>query len=336
MGAVADVFVRAEESTVLAICSECRRSVRCARIDGRTYCAKCMGAKRGAQPKRLDPIDLTTVPIALQITVGRIAWRVPFLALRVDKEFAEMETNGSYDGEAPRAAGWTDRGLNHEFIPARRVWRLDAPPASEPPAVLAPEVDADDETLYRLAVGDRITLDEEPAEVMGVNAFGFIWRTIATDARGRSVGEGDCEWSEIEEVSPRVFRVRSVDTETPAQRTKATKPKRAARPARPTPVPDAPEVITGVVARSDAEVELRVVRGTWLQHRSGLQDSAKGMLHKQWLPEGGDRVAVVERGSEAHRKVTAYCTAKGVAVRIDGSELAAPPAKPQARKTSRG
>ncbi len=86
------------------------------------------------------------------------------------------------------------------------------------------------------------------------------------------------------------------------------------------------------------EVELRVKRGVWLQHRSGLQDSAKGMLHKQWIAEGQDRFALVERGSEAQRKVIAYCTAKRVSLRVDGRELAAPPASPAkpGKNASRG
>lgn len=91
-----------------------------------------------------------------------------------------------------------------------------------------------------LAVGDRVTLDGEPVEVMGVDVHGFVWRTVATDARGRSVDEGDCEWSDVDETAPGVFRVRAVDIETPAQK-RATKPARVAKakPARLTPEPEA-------------------------------------------------------------------------------------------------
>lgn len=69
-----------------------------------------------------------------------------------------------------------------------------------------------------------------------------------------------------------------------------------------------------------AEVNLRVKRSVWQQHRSGLQDSAKGLLHKEWRPEGEDRVATVARGSDAHSKVSAYATQHGLDVRVGGAE----------------
>ena len=112
-----------------------------------------------------------------------------------------------------------------------------------PVAVLAdtrqPAPPAEDD-LYRVTIGQRVTLDDEPVEVMGVDVHGFVWRTVATDARGRSVDEGDCEWSDVDEPTPGVFRVRAVDIETPAQQ-RATKPARVAKakPARLTPEPEA-------------------------------------------------------------------------------------------------
>lgn len=52
--------------------------------------------------------------------------------------------------------------------------------------------------------------------------------------------ECDCEWSEVEEVAPGVFRVRAVEIETPAQKRTTKAPKvRAAKPARLTAVPAA-------------------------------------------------------------------------------------------------
>lgn len=74
----------------------------------------------------------------------------------------------------------------------------------------------------------------------------------------------------------------------------------------------------GEAPAAPAEVTLRVKRSVWQQHRSGLQDSAKGVLHKAWLPEGEDRVATVARGSEAHTKVAAYATQHGLDVRVGG------------------
>lgn len=76
----------------------------------------------------------------------------------------------------------------------------------------------------------------------------------------------------------------------------------------------------GEAPAAPAEVTLRVKRSVWQQHRSGLQDSAKGVLHKAWLPEGEDRVATVARGSEAHTKVAAYAEQHGLDVRVGGGE----------------
>jgi ParB/RepB/Spo0J family partition protein len=75
-----------------------------------------------------------------------------------------------------------------------------------------------------------------------------------------------------------------------------------------------------VVAAAPTSVTLSVKRSVWQQHRSGLQDSAKGALHKAWHPVGEDRVATVERGSDAHTKVTAYAAQHGLDVRVGGGE----------------
>ena len=66
------------------------------------------------------------------------------------------------------------------------------------------------------------------------------------------------------------------------------------------------------------EVTLRVKRSVWQQHRSGLQDSAKGLLHKEWRPEGEDREAVVTRGGDAHTRVMDYAAKHGLDVRVGG------------------
>lgn len=71
-------------------------------------------------------------------------------------------------------------------------------------------------------------------------------------------------------------------------------------------------------AATGAELTLRVKRSVWQQHRSGLQDSAKGALHKAWQPEGQDRVVRVERGGAAHTKIAAYAREHGLDVRVDG------------------
>ncbi len=74
------------------------------------------------------------------------------------------------------------------------------------------------------------------------------------------------------------------------------------------------------VAAAPTAVTLRVKRSVWQQHKSGLQDTAKGALHKAWHPVGEDRVATVERGSDAHTKVTAYAEQHGLDVWVGGGE----------------
>jgi hypothetical protein len=111
-------------------------------------------------------------------------------------------------------------------------------PAEVPPA---PE-DTETTRINGLAVGDQITLDDELVEVMGLDDDGWTWRTVGDDPRTRD--EGECLWSEVEHVEGTRWRVRPVETETPAAKREAAKPKRAAkaakaRPARLTPEPEA-------------------------------------------------------------------------------------------------
>lgn len=86
-------------------------------------------------------------------------------------------------------------------------------------------------------------------------------------------------------------------------------------------------------------IELRAKRGDWLQHRSGLRDTAKAPLHKRWLPDDQDRVAKVSLG-EVYSKILAYCREHGVTLLADGVQVSPEkpveaPAKP-ARKPAKG
>ena len=89
----------------------------------------------------------------------------------------------------------------------------------------------------------------------------------------------------------------------------------------------------GQDAPPDTTVELRVKRSDWQQHRSGLRDCATGSLHKQWQPEGEDRVVRVERGAGVVAQVVDYCRARNVALHVNGESLLAPG---QPAKKSRG
>lgn len=140
-----------------------------------------------------------------------------------------------------------------------RQLALPGVPVVPRPAVVPPQpieldaapADLDDDgpaPIHGVCVGDRLTLDEEPIEVMGVDEQGFMWRTVATDARGRSDDEGECYWNEVTDLGGGAWIVREVDTETPTQRAareraeaRASKPKAPAkaRPARLTPEPGA-------------------------------------------------------------------------------------------------
>ena len=135
------------------------------------------------------------------------------------------------------------RAVSGRRDPRQTLLPLAPGPRHEPPApvaVLPPPV-VEPVRIRGLAVGDIITLDDEPVEVMGVDADGFVWRTVRVDARSRRVDEGDCDWSEVEETAPGVFRVRPVEIETPAQQ-RATKRAAKAKPARLVAVPEADEL----------------------------------------------------------------------------------------------
>jgi ParB/RepB/Spo0J family partition protein len=68
-------------------------------------------------------------------------------------------------------------------------------------------------------------------------------------------------------------------------------------------------------------VTMLVRRGDWLQHRSGLRDTAKAPLHKQWLPKGESRAATVQRGDEVIGKVLAYCQEHKVPLFVNGKQV---------------
>lgn len=118
-----------------------------------------------------------------------------------------------------------------------------AKPAKKVAKPKAPEPEDTETTrINGLAVGDQITLDDELVEVMGLDDDGWTWRTVGDDPRTRD--EGECLWSEVEHLGESRWRVRPVETETPAAKREAAKPKRAAkapkaRPARLTPEPEA-------------------------------------------------------------------------------------------------
>lgn len=88
----------------------------------------------------------------------------------------------------------------------------------------------------------------------------------------------------------------------------------------------------GPDAPPDTTTELRVNRGAWLQHRSGLRDTAKAPLHKQWEPDGDDRVCRVERGAAVLSQVTDYCREHKVPLQVNGTSLLTPAAPAPAKK----
>lgn len=126
-------------------------------------------------------------------------------------------------------------GLRHETPAPVALVREAAPEVAD--------LDDDDDgpaPVHGVCVGDRLTLDGEPIEVMGVDEEGFAWRTVATDSQGRSGDEGETLWSELADEG--LGRWRSIPTPTPpAPPAPPSKPKRApkARPAHLTPEPEA-------------------------------------------------------------------------------------------------
>ncbi len=106
--------------------------------------------------------------------------------------------------------------------------------------------------------------------------------------------------------------------------------------AKPSPSKPAKKAAVPVEAAPEADTnttELRVKRGDWLQHRSGLRDTAKAALHKRWDADGDDRVARVARGSDVLSPVLDYCRQHKVPVRVNGMLLAEP--KPEAAKAKK-
>jgi ParB/RepB/Spo0J family partition protein len=91
----------------------------------------------------------------------------------------------------------------------------------------------------------------------------------------------------------------------------------------------------GPDAPPDTTTELRVKRSAWQQHRSGLRDCATGPLHKQWLPDGDDRVARVARGAAVVAQVVEYSRAHKVPLFVNGAALAEPEAAAPAAKAKR-
>lgn len=204
------------------------------RVGATVPAARDMNAVRGAPARVLAvaPIDLTRVcdtgPVLCAIVELDDAPRAAVLA---EARYLDHADEGFYlVAQYPATQGENGEWLcplPEEPAKAKRF----KPKAKKP----APEPSADDTVRIRgLAVGDRITLDEDEIEVMGVDEQGFVWRT-ADDGRDRD--EGDCEWSDVEEVSPRVYRIRPVETETPAKqraarRSRKAPPKSAAHAAR--------------------------------------------------------------------------------------------------------
>lgn len=61
----------------------------------------------------------------------------------------------------------------------------------------AMKTEPDTTRINGLAVGDRTTLDGIAIEVLGVDAEGFVWRTVDDNPRERD--EGDARWGEVQE-----------------------------------------------------------------------------------------------------------------------------------------
>ena len=45
---------------------------------------------------------------------------------------------------------------------------------------------------------------------------------------------------------------------------------------------------------------------TWQSHKSGLQDTSTGALHKRWLADGDNRVVTFVSGTGNYDKIRAY------------------------------
>ena len=175
-----------------------------------------------------------------------------------------------------------------------------------PPVAVVPARDDDGPApIHGVCVGDRITLDDEPIEVTGVDHEGFAWRTVAT-VRGRSVDEGECLWSEVEDLGRGAWRVLPVDMETPAKakRETAAKPKRAGKATGPDR--SEPARIHGMVRGErilvdDVLCEVRGVDGDGVCYCPIDKTTAEGFVAASWseLTHVGDDRWETQGGREA-------------------------------------
>lgn len=197
-------------------------------------------------------------------------------------------------------------------------------------------------------VGDVVRLFAERGEGEDAGVVGFVrddgpsgavllvggerqvaWGDTVEDKHGRLVFRPEVRGRVVDQEPDGYWTVGEVIAAAPAKRSKKNASSRLA--SAPTEAEEA--------GTESATTELRVKRGDWLQHRSGLRDTAKAPLHKQWEPDGDDRVARVERGAAVVAQVLDYCREHKVPLRLNGAELLAPeaPAKaPKASKSSKG
>ena len=86
---------------------------------------------------------------------------------------------------------------------------------------------------------------------------------------------------------------------------------------------------------------LRVSQADWQKHKSGLQDTSTGLLHKKWNAEGEDRVAVFPCGAGIYDRVLQYARKHAIELYVGAREATNrvspldPPAAPAKKSRSK-
>lgn len=172
----------AGDASVRTGCGRCGKVRFATSVGGRMLCGECIGQRKPTELKRLVPVDLGPTPANLQIAVGRVMWRVPWVDLQISVGDARMMVPEDYVDRVLAPEGWEPDGTTSRDGRVLLIWRLGienvhpsspAPVASEPDVAAVEEPDAtpDDPPLSPLAGTVLALHDDDMRAVKGLGAL---------------------------------------------------------------------------------------------------------------------------------------------------------------------